>query len=185
VRITGGDAKGRLIRIPPAGHVRPTTDRVRESLFNILGALQERSFLDLFAGSGIVGLEALSRGACRAVFVEKDLRVADALRKSVGLFGFASQSEVVSASVDKAIDILHRRGTGFDVIFADPPYDEGMVAETMQLLDNGELMAPGGIVVMQHSFREMDGGFLSASLHLADKRRYGDTILSFFIKKDC
>ncbi|MHB8090955.1 MAG: 16S rRNA (guanine(966)-N(2))-methyltransferase RsmD [Syntrophales bacterium] len=184
MRISGGEAKGRLIRIPAGGHVRPTTDRVRESLFNILSTVAETSFLDLFAGSGIVGMEALSRGAAHAVFVEKDLKVADALRERISGFGFTGRANVISAPVHKALDILRRSGKRFDIIFADPPYNEGQAVETMHFLGNGELIAPAGVLVLQHSAREKTGELKAVSLFLTDKRQYGETVLSFFRKED-
>lgn len=184
MRISGGEAKGRLIRVPAGGHVRPTTDRVRESLFNILSTIAEKSFLDLYAGSGIVGLEALSRGAGLSVFVEKDFRIASALKTGISGFGFANRAEVISAPVYKALEILRRKGNRFDIIFADPPYDEGLAAETIHLMENGELMAPDGVFVLQHSAREITGELKPVSMLLTDERRYGETILSFFRKED-
>jgi len=183
VRISGGEAKGRLIRIPAGSRVRPTTDRVREALFNILSTVAEKTFLDLFAGSGIVGLEALSRGAAFSAFVEKDLRVAGALKARIGELGYAVRAEVISAPAHKALDILRRGGKRFDVVFADPPYNEGLAVETIHLLENGELMVPGGILVLQHSARETLGVLRVVPLLLTDKRRYGETILSFFRKE--
>ena len=183
MRISGGEAKGRLIRIPVGSRVRPTTDRVREALFNIFSTVAEKTFLDLFAGSGIVGLEALSRGAAFSSFVEKDLRVAGALKARIGELGYAARAEVISAPAHKALDILRRSGKRFDVIFADPPYNEGLAAETVRLLENGELMAPGGILVLQHSARETFGVLRAVPMLLTDKRRYGETVLSFFRKE--
>jgi len=183
MRISGGEAKGRLIRIPAGGRVRPTTDRVRESLFNILPTVAETSFLDLFAGSGIVGMEALSRGAAHAVFVEKDLRVADALKARISGFGFTGRAEVMSVPVHKALEILRRNGKRFDIIFADPPYNEGLAVETLHFLGEGELIAPAGVLVMQHSARETTGELQAVSLLLTDKRQYGETVLSFFRKE--
>ncbi len=198
MRISGGEAKGRMIRISSGSHVRPTTDRVRESLFNILSTVAGKSFLDLFAGSGIVGLEALSRGAGLSVFVEKDLRVAAALKANIDRFGFAPRADVISAPVGRALEILHGRGKCFDIIFADPPYDEGLAVQTIHLLGNGAFMTPGGVFVLQHSAREIAGGLKTKfSLHnpgldsdkpgpvmLTDQRIYGETILSFFRNDD-
>ncbi|MHB8828166.1 MAG: 16S rRNA (guanine(966)-N(2))-methyltransferase RsmD [Syntrophales bacterium] len=183
MRISGGEAKGRLIRIPARSRVRPTTDRVREALFNIFSTVAEKTFLDLFAGSGIVGMEALSRGAAFSVFVEKDSRVAGALKARISEFGYAARADVISAPAHKALDILRRSGKRFDVIFADPPYNEGLAVETVHLLENGELMVPGGVLVLQHSVREICGELEAVPMLLTDKRRYGETVLSFFRKE--
>jgi 16S rRNA (guanine(966)-N(2))-methyltransferase RsmD len=171
-----------MIRISAVSHVRPTTDRVRESLFNIFSSVVGEKFLDLFAGSGLVGLEALSRGADQVVFVEKDPGVADALKENISRFGFALKAYTVVAPVQKALEVFRRRGDRFDVIFADPPYNEGLASETMHCLESGELIAPDGVFVLQHSAKEIIGELKPGTLLLIDQRRYGDTILSFFRK---
>ncbi|MBU2026805.1 MAG: RsmD family RNA methyltransferase, partial [Proteobacteria bacterium] len=97
MRISGGEARGRTIRLLKGCRIRPTAERIKESLFGILSPVTGRAFLDLFAGSGNVGLEALSRGARFAVFVEKDIRLADAIRTNISLLGFAGKGEVIAA----------------------------------------------------------------------------------------
>jgi 16S rRNA (guanine966-N2)-methyltransferase len=179
MRIIGGEARGRQIRLPRGCRIRPTADRVKESLFGILYCLEGSSFLDLFAGSGNVGLEALSRGARSAVFVEKDPRLTDVIRSNLRLLGFASRAEVIDLDVERGIRWLAKRAERFDVLFADPPYDEGLVLEFMKWLEGGNLLNKNGIVVLQHSVREALEGSCSQALVVADQRRYGDTMLSF------
>ncbi|MHB8769797.1 MAG: 16S rRNA (guanine(966)-N(2))-methyltransferase RsmD [Syntrophales bacterium] len=182
MRIVGGEARGRQIRIPRGCRIRPTADRVKESLFAILGPLEGCSFLDLFAGSGNVGIEAISRGASPAVFVEQDRRVSAALRVNLQSLGMEGTAEVITADVRRGIGELLRRHARFDVLFADPPYDEGLVGECLRWLEGGELLTAGGIVVMQHSVREpLEGAYPQtlATLAVSDQRRYGDTMLSF------
>jgi 16S rRNA G966 N2-methylase RsmD len=115
--------------------------------------------------------------------VEKALRVAGALKARISELGYAARAEVISAPAHKALDVLRRSGKRFDVIFADPPYNEGLAAETVRLLENGELMAPGGVLVLQHSARETFGVLRAVPMRLTDKRRYGETVLSFFRKE--
>ena len=184
MRITGGEAKGRVVRVPPGCRFRPTTDLIRESLFNIINPVAGKSFLDLFAGSGLVGFEALSRGASLAVFVEKDVRAAEELRRVAALFGFTGKTEVMIASAGRALGNLLRRGSFFDIVFADPPYSEGLADETTHFFEQENCLAPGGMLILQHSARENVGETGYDSLLLTDQRRYGETRLSFFVKND-
>jgi 16S rRNA (guanine966-N2)-methyltransferase len=178
MRITGGEAKGKQIYIQKGSLIRPTADRVRESFFNIISAIAGKSFLDLFAGSGIVGLEALSRGATPVVFIEKNARVAAALKKNVESMGFELQAEVITAPVMKALRSLVSGGRKFDIIFADPPYNKGMTEEIFGFIDPEKLMTEDAVIVIQHSLKEAIGQ--TDSVSLTDQRKYGDTVLSFF-----
>ena len=162
--------------------MRPTTDRVKEALFNILHSVEGTCFLDIFAGCGNVGLEALSRGARRSVFIEKEPRLVDAIRSNLRLLGFESRAEVISADAETGVRMLAKRGERFDIVFADPPYEEGYGAEIISLLERGEVMAKKGIVVLQHSTREAGNAAESQTLVMTDRRRYGDTMLSFLNK---
>lgn len=130
VRIIGGRWRSRILRFPPASQLRPTPDRVRETLFNWLGQrLDGLDCLDLFAGSGALGFEALSRGAARVVMVEKDRAIAAALRESARLLG--AEPQVVPRD---AMDYLAEAGERFDVAFVDPPYASGLAQRAMRSL---------------------------------------------------
>jgi len=132
VRIVGGRWRSRVIRFPPAAQLRPTPDRVRETLFNWLGQrLDGLACLDLFAGSGALGFEALSRGAAHAVLVESDRAVAAALRESARLLE-AADAEIV---VSDALAFLDRRAGRFDVVFVDPPYASGLALRAIERLE--------------------------------------------------
>ena len=144
VRIIGGRWRSRVIRFPPAAQLRPTPDRVRETLFNWLGQrLDGLACLDLFAGSGALGFEALSRGASRVVMVENDRNVAAALRES------AKQLEAAGAEIvaGDAIGYLERGTESFDVAFLDPPYASDLAVRAMQLL--GARLKPGARVYVE------------------------------------
>jgi len=192
MRIIGGKAKGRKIRVPEGCRIRPTTDRVKKSLFDILHPIEGKSFLDLFSGSCSVGLEALSRGARVAIFVERDHRLAGLGRDGLQELGFDHISEVVIADVERGLRHLMNRGTHFDVVFADPPYGEGLPVKVLQWVCDADILNEKGIAVFQHSIREELGTPELRSYTLMNQRRYGDTMLSFFIKdrgngheKDC
>jgi 16S rRNA (guanine(966)-N(2))-methyltransferase RsmD len=135
--------------------------------------------LDLFAGAGGVGLEALSRGAAHATFVERDPRALAALRANVETLGVAAQARVERADVRAALDRLAREGARFDIVFLDPPYDQDLVVPTLQRLGASALVAPGGVVVAQHLTKApppADVGVLTAFR----TRRFGETTLTFF-----
>ena len=160
--------------------MRPTSDRVKKSIFDILYDLEGRSFIDLYAGSGNMGLEALSRGASRVVFVEKNRTCVETIRRNLILMHAESFSEVVEASVEQGIRRLLHRKEDFDIIFADPPYEGGYVAKTLKLLGQGySLLRDSGLLVLQHSVREEPGGD-QAPFVLERRRRYGETVVSFF-----
>ncbi|MCD6486887.1 MAG: pantetheine-phosphate adenylyltransferase [Syntrophobacterales bacterium] len=177
MRITGGRVRGRKIYAPKSEKIRVTSDRVRESLFDILPSMEGMLFLDIFAGSGSVGIEALSRESSGVVFIEKEPLHAVELKKNLNLCGFEESSEVIISAVGRGIRVLSGRRRKFDIIFADPPYDRGMAVEIIDLLREADLIARNGVLIVEHSFREdimADNKFV-----LTDQRRYGDTVISF------
>jgi 16S rRNA (guanine(966)-N(2))-methyltransferase RsmD len=184
MRIIGGEARGRVVRLPAGSRIRPTADRVKESLFNILHSVEGNSFLDLFAGSGNVGLEALSRGARFATFVEKDICLVRALRESLFQLGFAARAEVIAADAESGLRRFVQQGRRFDIIFTDPPYDQGLVLEMLVWPDMRKALAENGMIVLQHSAREKTEGLPAQPWVVADQRRYGDTVLSFLKETD-
>jgi 16S rRNA (guanine(966)-N(2))-methyltransferase RsmD len=163
--------------------VRPTPDAVRESLFNILPPVDGQTFLDLYAGTGIVGLEALSRGASRVVFVEKQAGIAKKIKEQVAAIGLANRSLVLTMTADKGIAALRGREERFDIVFADPPYERGWIMKTITYRLCHELLAKEGLLVLQRSVREeIAAGDGSHGFALVDERRYGDTVLTFLAR---
>jgi 16S rRNA (guanine966-N2)-methyltransferase len=131
VRIIGGKWRSRIVKFPPAAQIRPTPDRVRETVFNWLGQrLDGKTCLDLFAGSGAMGFEALSRGAARVVMVERDRAVAKALRESAKLL----EAEGLEVIEGDALAYLARSGESFDVVFVDPPYASDLAMKSFERL---------------------------------------------------
>lgn len=180
MRIIGGDAKGRRLYSPKNSKIRPTSDGIKESLFNILQEVSGKSFLDLFAGCGNVGLEALSRGAAKVVFVEKSPVMVNAIRRNLLELGIINKYEILETEVARGIKKLQRKGERFDFLFADPPYEKGFMREIFQYLGEGEMISPNGVAIVQHSIREDIQGTLTGTFMLTDQRRYGDTRISFF-----
>jgi 16S rRNA (guanine966-N2)-methyltransferase len=180
VRITGGELRGRRISPLAIRDVRPTPDAVRESLFHILPSVAGQAFLDLYAGSGIVGFEALSRGAKYVAFVEKQAAAARKIKEQLAAFGLAEGSLVLTMSVEKGVAALSGRAERYDVIFADPPYERGWIMKTINYCRKHDLLATGGLLVLQRSVRE-EIGIIDGTRELTgvDERRYGDTVLTF------
>lgn len=172
-----------MISVPPGEDVRPTQDRVREALFSMLGeCVVGVDFLDLFAGSGAVGLEAISRGASRAVFVERDQRPFACLSANIAHVGAAARCETHRADVLSWLDAPAR--AAFGVAFADPPYvlgDDGVYAEMLRLLAVGGHVAQGGIFVAEMTSRRD----CETSVHweLLRDRVYGQSRLAVYRRK--
>lgn len=148
VRIVGGEWRRRVLRFPDAEGLRPTPDRVRETLFNWLGQdLAGLACLDLFAGSGALGFEAASRGAARVVMVEQAARVAASLRENARLLGAEGRVEIAQADAVKFASSLVQGGSRFDVVFLDPPYNKGWIDRLVPLLP--ELLKDDGLLYVE------------------------------------
>jgi pantetheine-phosphate adenylyltransferase len=179
MRVIAGSAKGRRLKTVASRKVRPTADRVKESLFSMLASrieLDGKAVLDLFAGSGALGIEALSRGAATAVFVERDRQVRRVLRENLRACGFESRAEILGCSAGTAIDLLAQRRASFDLVLLDPPYASRSLGEVVGDLARADLMAPGCIVAAEHGAEravEVHRGF-----RLTQTRRYGTTCVT-------
>ena len=177
MRITGGQLLGRKLHAPTGGVVRPATDMLRVALFNMLSKrTQDARVLDLFAGSGVLSFEALSRGAGKVLFVERSRNAAAVLKRNIERAGFAEQAEVVTAAVKRALALIARRGERFALIFADPPYNRGELARL--LLDPLfiEVAGDARLIVVEHSPQEP---LPTAELYETVRERvYGDTAVT-------
>jgi 16S rRNA (guanine966-N2)-methyltransferase len=179
LRIVAGRLRGRRIRVPSDPSLRPTSDRVREALFNILGQdLSGWSVLDLYAGSGALGFEAISRGARRAVFIESNPRTASEIRAQAARLGVDRDVRIVIARVEDSLSAGWLQGR-FDLVLADPPY--GATAETMlaeAVRDSGALDTSGTLVIERES--RAPGAAATGPLRLIRTAIYGRTALDFF-----
>ncbi|MGN0852646.1 MAG: 16S rRNA (guanine(966)-N(2))-methyltransferase RsmD [Kiritimatiellia bacterium] len=186
MKISGGSWRGRNLKVPSGDAVRPTQDRVREALFSMLQfELAGTSFLDLFAGSGSVGIEALSRGAARATFVELVPRHLACLQANLAMVRAETRSTVVRADVfDWLAAFNAAAGTPFDIAFADPPYalgEERGYAQFLQILAERNVVRPGGIFVAEMKAHQRPDE--SAPWDLVRDRTYGQTRLAVYRKK--
>jgi len=179
VRVVAGKWGGRTIRAPRGVSVRPTTDRVREAVFSILGSGVEGSVvLDLFAGTGAMAVESLSRGAAEAVLVESS-PVALAVLK-VNLAALAAEGALcLPLDYREAVRRLAARGRSFTLVFLDPPYGEGLVGRSAELLSRAGILAPGAVVVAERAARD-PGETLPAEWVERVDRRYGDTRITLY-----
>jgi len=202
MRIISGKYKGRQIIRGPLG-IRPTQDKVRKALFDILGDIEGNSFLELFSGTGAVGLEAASHGAIEVVFVEKDQKCSQVIEANLSLLGYLRYSVMALDSLI-AIKELHKKNKQFDIIFLDPPYykkevprnrseisdcsgsmagreNEPLTKKTLQMLSCYDILTENGFIIVQH-FKKDNLPDALGDLALFRQSRYGDTLLSFYRK---
>jgi 16S rRNA (guanine966-N2)-methyltransferase len=179
VRVIAGEFKGRRLVAPRGRRTRPTADQVRLALMDALGPwLPGARVLDLYAGAGGVGLEAISRGAAQATFVERDPQAARAIAANVRALDLADRTRVLRQEVGRAIDLLGRAGERFTIVFLDPPYEDA-VDPALDRLARAGLAAPGGVVIAQHRTKRPPAERFG-DLVVARTRRFGETTLTFF-----
>jgi 16S rRNA (guanine966-N2)-methyltransferase len=187
MRIIAGKARGRKLSAPNTMRVRPTADRVKESLFSMLisrlGELEEMRVLDIFAGTGNLGIEALSRGASYAVFIDSHPESAETIRKNLESTGFTDCSKVVLQEAAAALKWLARGEAPFHLVFLDPPYHEGHTSRLLELLAESPLVDAGTTIVAEFSSKE-DLPRSFGRLRETERRIYGDTALSFLTISD-
>ena len=151
MRVIAGKARSLKLMTPPGMDTRPTTDRTKETLFNILQPeIGGARFLDLFSGSGAIGIEALSRGAAFAVFVEKDRAAAECIKKNLAFTKLGDNGQILRKDVGAALKSLEK-GEPFDLIFMDPPYGRGLERQVLEYLAHSSLLAEEGMVVVEAS----------------------------------
>ncbi len=182
MRIIAGEFKSRRLTATPGLSTRPTADRLRETIFNILALrVRNRSVLDLFAGTGAMGLEAVSRGAASALLVDIHRRSIEAMEKNIRSLNVAHRVRTRQADAAAPGAGYAPAGAVFDLIFIDPPYEKGLIAPAMSALARRGAAADGAIIVAEHAAGEDPGGGLDCRYVLTDARKYGKTGVSFFI----
>ncbi len=183
MRIISGSAKGRRLKSPKTPGTRPIMDRVKTALFDILAPdIRGARLLDLFAGTGSVGIEALSRGAAEATFVELSPEALKLVRENLALTGLAAHAETVRADAFRFLESAHAAVRQYDIIYIAPPQYQQLAARALARLDSHPLTASGGLVVVQ--IHPVERGELDAlalqRLRRYDERRYGSTLLLFY-----
>lgn len=180
MRIVGGEFRGRALAAPRTSAIRPTSDRTRESVFNVIShryaeKLRGGRVLDLFAGTGALGMEALSRGASFCVFIEESAEGRGLIRDNVEAFGLQGRTKIFRRDATALGDV----GTfsPFDLVFADPPYGKGLAEPALRSARDGRWLGPGALIVLEEA---MSAPFAPPSgFAVADERNYGDTVVRF------
>lgn len=181
LRIIGGRLRGKKLHSVPGLHTRPTASRVRESVFNILAAeVKGARVLDLFAGTGILGLEALSRGAKYAVFVDYHREPLSVIRRNIASCGLDAAARALRYDLRLDFSWQSASGDSFQLVFMDPPYNRGFANSTLTRLHASGLLEKDAIVTVEHSPQEPIGEE-AAPFELKDQRKYGKTLVSFLL----
>lgn len=180
MRVISGKAKGRRLFTIPGEATRPTTDRVKEAVFSLLGPnLQDAKVLDLFAGSGALGIEAISRGAAAAVFVDNSSRAVKVIKKNVESCGFQEEATTYRLNAQQALNKMKAEGRVFDLIFLDPPYNISNYDEIIQKIQDNGLLEKDARIVVEHDYKlslPSEIGMLS----LIKDNKYGDIRISIY-----
>jgi 16S rRNA (guanine966-N2)-methyltransferase len=179
LRIIGGDLKGKKLKTTHGKLIRPTADRIRESIFDILSTgVTKALVLDLFAGTGALGIEALSRGAIRALFVDNRNVSLSVLKQNIELCGLGEKADIVKWNIRQNLNCIKSIGQKFDLIFLDPPYEKNLITLSLVNLDKSDALKNNACIVVEHSVYESLPADLH-SFHLGDQRKYGKTLVSF------
>ncbi len=180
MRVISGKCKGRRLKGEADKRVRPTSDKVKAAIFNILpDDFSTSAVLDLFAGTGGLGIEALSRGAQLAVFVDSSRQAFNTIKDNLKLCRMMDQGQVLTKKVSPALKLIAEKGSLFDLVFMDPPYEKSLAGPALELLGRLSLLGPDAIVVVEHSDKEpLQDAY--GELVLKDKRNYGSTWVSFY-----
>ena len=181
LRIIGGRLRGKKLCSVPGLLTRPTADRVREAVFNILASeVVGARVLDLFAGTGCLGLEALSRGARQAVFIDNHQQPVSVIKKNIVACRVESVSQVIRSDLRYNMNRISVGGGDFDLVFMDPPYNQGLIEPTLVLLDTKKLLKRNSIVMVEHTHLEPIGENITPFI-VKDQRKYGKTLVSFLL----
>jgi len=185
MRVIAGICRGLKLMAPAGKITRPTSDRVKEALFNIISSrfsFEDARVMDICAGTGALGIEALSRGAASCLFIENDRNAIVALEKNISDHRIKNRSEVAPMEAVKALSLFARRGDKFDIVFFDPPYNSDLYLPVFRALDAIGILDSKGLAVAECStHKPLPGAF--GSLIRFDSRIYGDTVLDFFTRE--
>lgn len=180
MRVIAGTARGARLKSPKGRDTRPTLDRVREALFSILGELVEgANFLDLYAGTGAVGIEALSRGADSCVFVENDRDATALIGENLATTKLGEQAVVIAAPLPGALRRVAQSGRKFEIVYIDPPYAQDTLEEILQKVGDMELLEPDATVIIESDSRKV-AATVPPGFEALRKATYGNTCLSFY-----
>jgi len=179
LRVISGELKGKKLNTLPGIDIRPTSDRIRETIFDILyNRASEANVLDLFAGTGAFGIEALSRGAKFCLFIDNKKSSLALIEKNICLCSIENKAKIIKWDIKKNLNCLKLIEETFDIVFMDPPYNKNLVNISMMNLCHAGKMSPDALIIIEHSIHEQID-LNQPQLFLADQRRYGKTLISF------
>ncbi|NLI70722.1 MAG: 16S rRNA (guanine(966)-N(2))-methyltransferase RsmD [Firmicutes bacterium] len=182
MRIIGGSCRGIRIKAPRRKEVRPTPDMVREALFDILGErVRGQNFVDIFAGSGAVGIEALSRGAKSCTFIENNFMCVKIIIENLKNAGLDSRASILRTDVLAAIKVISKKKGDMPFVYLDPPYNSNLIPKVLNAISSSNPLPPGGMVIVEHHKRK---NIYAENWVMIDRKYYGDTALSFLKMKD-
>ncbi|MCJ7839533.1 16S rRNA (guanine(966)-N(2))-methyltransferase RsmD [Lederbergia sp. NSJ-179] len=180
MRIISGDLKGRPLKAVPGNGTRPTTDKVKETLFNMIGPYFTGGVaLDLFAGSGALGIEGLSRGMDKVIFIDKDRQAIQTIKKNIDYCGLENQSEIYRNDAERALKALVKRKLQFDYIFLDPPYHHQKLESLLNTIEKNNLLHSQGLIIVEHD-SELSLPRKVGDLEQRKTAHYGITALSIY-----
>ncbi len=180
MRVISGKARGLKLNTPKNDDVRPTTDRVKESLFNMINSyIMDSEILDLFAGTGSLGIECLSRGANQCIFVDNSKESINIVKSNIKKARVENESIVLNLDFKSAINSLSSKNKQFDVIFMDPPYYKNMFSDALSAVDNNNLLKEDGIIVVEHDTVDKFPDNMGR-LYKSREKKYGNTTLTFY-----
>ena len=184
MRVISGKARGLKLNTPKNEDVRPTTDRVKESLFNIInGYIIDGDVLDLFAGTGSLGIECLSRGANKCVFVDINKTSIDIVKSNIKKARVEDNAEILNIDYKSAIERVKNKNYKFDIIFMDPPYYENMFIDSLKKIDESDILKDDGIIVVEHDTKQKFPESIGKLIKDRSKK-YGNTTLTFYCMED-
>lgn len=180
LRVISGEAKGHKLKTLKSNLTRPTSDKAKGSIFNIIAAIIfDTDVLDLFAGTGNLGIEALSRGSRSAVFVDRSHECFQIIKENLIHTKLFGKAEVMVTDVSSALTKLSQKGDKFDIIFLDPPYGKGLVEETLKCIACNDVMKTDAIIVAEHDVNDIVPES-AGNLKNFRQQKYGDTVISFY-----
>ncbi|WP_078381009.1 16S rRNA (guanine(966)-N(2))-methyltransferase RsmD [Sutcliffiella halmapala] len=180
MRVVSGKLKGRQLKAVPGMNTRPTTDKVKESVFNIIGPYFDGGLaLDLFGGSGSLGIEAISRGIDKVIFVDKDGKAIQTIKQNIESFALESQVEIYRNDATRALNALQKREVSFDLILLDPPYKRHQLEELLHKISDFELLAKSGLIMAEHS-KEVILPEELGNFKRTRQEHYGLTVISVY-----
>ncbi len=184
MRVIGGKAKGHRLLSPLGVEVRPTTDRVKEAVFNsIQQFIADANVLDLFAGAGTLGIEALSRYAKQAYFVDSSSKQVNLIKKNLMKTKSLEEAVLICSDIYSAIDTFSQQDIAFDLIFMDPPYNQGFVQKTLEKIGHTKILATEGIIIVEHNLKEIPPLEVGC-LQRTSTKKYGSTGVTYFKRRE-